>query len=65
MKIRPASHLKAVTMVDRGSVRRIWGQAFVAGVLPVKVTRSVRLVVTNSTVIQAIIEGARFFSNQI
>ena len=63
MKIRPVSHLKALTMVDRGSVRRIWGQAFVAGVLPVKVTRSVRLVVTNSAVARTLIDGVRFFSN--
>jgi hypothetical protein len=40
VKIRPVSQLKAVTMVDRGSLQRIWGEAFVGGVLPMKVTNS-------------------------
>ena len=38
MKIQPVLQLKAVTMVDRGVLHKIWGQAFVSGVLPVKVT---------------------------
>lgn len=39
VKIRPVSQLKAVTMVDRGSLQRIWGEAFVGGVLPMKVAQ--------------------------
>ena len=37
MKIQPALQLKAVTMVERGVLHKIWGQAFVSGVLPIKV----------------------------
>ncbi|XP_028407655.1 RNA 3'-terminal phosphate cyclase-like [Dendronephthya gigantea] len=37
VKIQPASQLKSVVMVDPGSINRIWGQAFVAGVLPIQV----------------------------
>ena len=43
MKIRPVSQLQAVTMVDPGSVCKIWGQVFVAGVLPIKVARFVHI----------------------
>ena len=35
--VEPISQLKAVTMVDSGSVIKLMGQAFVAGVLPIKV----------------------------
>lgn len=35
--VRPVTQLKAVTMLDRGLLSRIWGQAFVAGALPIKV----------------------------
>ena len=35
--VQPVSQLKAVEMVDPGSVIKITGTAFVAGVLPVKV----------------------------
>ena len=37
VKVYPAKELTAVTMKDPGKVKRIYGRAFVAGVLPIRV----------------------------
>ena len=35
--VEPINQLKAVTMIDSGAIIKVTGQAFVAGVLPIKV----------------------------
>ena len=38
VKVYPVRELTPVTMMDPGSVKRIYGRAFVAGVLPMRVS---------------------------
>jgi len=37
IRVKPVTELKAVTLTESGHVVRIWGWAFVAGSLPIKV----------------------------
>ena len=41
MKVKPVKQLKPLQLLERGSLVRITGYAFVAGVLPFKVCRHV------------------------
>ena len=41
MKVKPVKQLKPLQLLERGSLVRITGCAFVAGVLPFKVCRHV------------------------
>lgn len=36
-KVNPVSELSPVTMTERGTITKIYGRSFVAGVLPYKV----------------------------
>ena len=38
VKVYPVQHLTPVTMLDPGKVTKIYGRAFVAGVLPISVS---------------------------
>ncbi|XP_046845421.1 RNA 3'-terminal phosphate cyclase-like [Xenia sp. Carnegie-2017] len=39
VKVQPASKLNSVTIMERGVLRRIWAQAYVAGALSIKVAQ--------------------------
>ncbi|NP_001086034.2 RNA 3'-terminal phosphate cyclase [Xenopus laevis] len=39
VKVSPVKHLNPINLVDRGSVTKIYGRAFVAGVLPYKMAK--------------------------
>lgn len=40
VKVYPVRELTPVTMMDPGKVKKIYGRAFVAGVLPIRVCTS-------------------------
>jgi hypothetical protein len=46
----PSKQLNAITMTDRGSIKRVYGRSFVAGVLPIRV-KICKLTISKSTFI--------------